>query len=196
MENKECNGKRRKLLKTIAAGSGAIFAGGLLPESWTKPVVNSVVLPAHAQTSVPPTTLPPTTLPPTTLPPTTPPPTTTLTYSCSIEGALEIYVGPPGTQAPVDYTIENTGTGPLTGGYLDGATDAGTTGGIMNVTDNNPTIPDPFLPGATFVYTLNAGITTPNCPQQGGAGSIAFGFISNETRCDVVIDVTCGAPPA
>lgn len=42
---------RRKLIKSIAAGSGAIVAGKNLPESWTKPVVDSVMLPAHAQTS-------------------------------------------------------------------------------------------------------------------------------------------------
>ena len=42
---------RRKLLKSIAAGSGAIVAGKSLPESWSRPVVDSVMLPAHAQTS-------------------------------------------------------------------------------------------------------------------------------------------------
>ena len=42
---------RRKLLKSIAAGSGAIVAGKSLPDSWSKPVVDSVMLPAHAQTS-------------------------------------------------------------------------------------------------------------------------------------------------
>jgi hypothetical protein len=42
---------RRKLLKSIAAGSGAIVAGKSLPESWSKPVVDSVMLPAHAQTT-------------------------------------------------------------------------------------------------------------------------------------------------
>lgn len=42
---------RRKLLKSIAAGSGAIVAGSSLPENWTKPVVDSVMLPAHAATS-------------------------------------------------------------------------------------------------------------------------------------------------
>jgi len=45
------NENRRKLLKSIAAGSGAIFAGKNLPESWSRPVVDSVLLPSHAQTS-------------------------------------------------------------------------------------------------------------------------------------------------
>jgi len=42
---------RRKLLKTIAAGSGAVITGKSLPESWKRPVVDAVLLPAHAQTS-------------------------------------------------------------------------------------------------------------------------------------------------
>ena len=42
---------RRKLLKSVAAGGGAIIAGKAIPESWVKPAVDSVVLPAHAQTS-------------------------------------------------------------------------------------------------------------------------------------------------
>lgn len=35
----------------MAAGSGAVIAGKSLPENWSKPVIDSVVLPAHAQTS-------------------------------------------------------------------------------------------------------------------------------------------------
>ena len=46
------NEKRRKLLKSIAIGSGAVIAGKTLPENWSKPVVDAVMLPAHAQTSV------------------------------------------------------------------------------------------------------------------------------------------------
>ena len=42
---------RRKLLKSVAAGGGAIIAGKTLPEKWTRPAVDSVMLPAHAQTS-------------------------------------------------------------------------------------------------------------------------------------------------
>ena len=45
---------RRKLLKSIAVGSGAIVAGKKLPDSWSRPVVDSVMLPAHAQTSIAP----------------------------------------------------------------------------------------------------------------------------------------------
>ena len=52
----EQNVNRRKLLKSMAAGSGAVIAGKSLPESWSKPVVDSVMLPAHAQTSPSPCT--------------------------------------------------------------------------------------------------------------------------------------------
>ncbi|MDB4522266.1 hypothetical protein N9100_02525 [Gammaproteobacteria bacterium] len=53
MTDKKSSENRRKLLKSIAAGSGAIVAGKSLPESWSRPVVDSVMLPAHAQTSQP-----------------------------------------------------------------------------------------------------------------------------------------------
>ncbi len=48
MTDKKSNDSRRKLLKSIAAGSGAVVAGKSLPESWSKPVINSIVLPSHA----------------------------------------------------------------------------------------------------------------------------------------------------
>lgn len=53
MASKESSESRRKLLKSIATSSGAVVAGKSLPESWTRPVVDSVILPAHAQTSPP-----------------------------------------------------------------------------------------------------------------------------------------------
>lgn len=48
---------RRRLLRSIAAGAGV--AATTLPKTWVTPVVDSVMLPAHAQTS--PTTCSPTT---------------------------------------------------------------------------------------------------------------------------------------
>jgi len=42
--------RRRSLIKALASG-GAVVAAGSLPRQWSKPVVDSVMLPAHAQTS-------------------------------------------------------------------------------------------------------------------------------------------------
>jgi hypothetical protein len=54
MKEEKIANSRRKLLKSIAAGGGAVVAGKSLPESWSHPVVDSVILPAHAETSAPP----------------------------------------------------------------------------------------------------------------------------------------------
>jgi len=72
---------RRPLLKAIGAGAGTGVALGLLPKSWMRPVVQSVIVPAHAAASpsVTTTTASPTTTvaPTTTVPATTGAPTTT-----------------------------------------------------------------------------------------------------------------------
>ncbi len=53
MTEKKTADSRRKALKSIAAGTGAVVAGKSLPESWAKPIVDSVILPAHALISDP-----------------------------------------------------------------------------------------------------------------------------------------------
>ncbi len=58
---------RRRVLKSITIGSGTIIGLSATPKRWMKPVISSIVLPAHAQT---------TTVPVTTPEPTQPPPTT------------------------------------------------------------------------------------------------------------------------
>jgi len=47
---KGVQGSRRRALKALVA-SGALGSASLLPERWLKPVVDSVVVPAHAQLS-------------------------------------------------------------------------------------------------------------------------------------------------
>ncbi len=42
---------RRKLLRSIVVSGGAVATGKVMPESWIKPAIDSVLLPAHAQTS-------------------------------------------------------------------------------------------------------------------------------------------------
>lgn len=43
---------KRRLLKALAGGGSVIAGSAILPVQWKQPVVDSVVLPAHAQTSV------------------------------------------------------------------------------------------------------------------------------------------------
>lgn len=43
---------RRKALKSMMAGGAAATGTGLLSKEWAKPIVDSVTLPAHAQTSL------------------------------------------------------------------------------------------------------------------------------------------------
>ncbi|MDZ7842411.1 MAG: hypothetical protein U5R46_16555 [Gammaproteobacteria bacterium] len=45
------NEPRRRLIKALASGGGIVATGSLLPTSWRTPVIDSVVLPGHAQTS-------------------------------------------------------------------------------------------------------------------------------------------------
>lgn len=49
MPDKKSVDNRRKLLKTFAVGSGAVLVEKSLPETWVKPVINSIVLPVHAE---------------------------------------------------------------------------------------------------------------------------------------------------
>lgn len=49
----QSNLNRRRLLKTFTAGGAAVMIGKNLPDNWVQPVVESVLLPSHAQTSAP-----------------------------------------------------------------------------------------------------------------------------------------------
>lgn len=69
-EGNEKNISRRQVMKTIAIGGVATAV--MLPGKWTKPIVDSVITPAHAASSAPATTAAPTS---TTAAPTTAPTT-------------------------------------------------------------------------------------------------------------------------
>ena len=43
---------RRNLLKSVVAGGGAVTVAKALPDQWARPVVDAVMLPTHAQTSM------------------------------------------------------------------------------------------------------------------------------------------------
>jgi hypothetical protein len=42
---------RRRMMKAVAASGGAITGMALLPEKWVTPIIQSVYLPAHAETT-------------------------------------------------------------------------------------------------------------------------------------------------
>ena len=44
---------RRKTLKTLAAGAGALAGSTVMPDRWITPIIQGIALPAHAQTSAP-----------------------------------------------------------------------------------------------------------------------------------------------
>lgn len=51
MQNKQKHLARRKLLRVIVTGGGVFATSQVLPNVWTKPIVEGVVLPAHAKSS-------------------------------------------------------------------------------------------------------------------------------------------------
>lgn len=57
MDKKNTNKGRRELLRALTVAGGAAAAASALPEKWTRPVIDRVEIPAHAQASGPSTTL-------------------------------------------------------------------------------------------------------------------------------------------
>jgi hypothetical protein len=51
-EDKKNSNDRRDSIRKILVGGGVIGASQALPSQWTNTVVNAVMLPAHAQTSL------------------------------------------------------------------------------------------------------------------------------------------------
>jgi hypothetical protein len=54
MANYDGHHDRRKVLRVLLIGGVATTLA--LPSKWMKPIINSVIVPAHAATSAPPTT--------------------------------------------------------------------------------------------------------------------------------------------
>jgi len=48
----DCNESRRRLIKTLFGGAAVTGTAALLPQRWTRPLVEAAVLPAHAQASL------------------------------------------------------------------------------------------------------------------------------------------------
>jgi len=51
VSDNENSRSRRRLLKALAGAGGVYTAGKVLPETWSRPVVDALTLPAHAQMS-------------------------------------------------------------------------------------------------------------------------------------------------
>ncbi|MGE0704364.1 MAG: hypothetical protein AB7F99_14100 [Vicinamibacterales bacterium] len=52
--NPDAHGRaRRRLLLTLAATGGAFASANVLPREWTRPIIDTIVVPAHAQASGP-----------------------------------------------------------------------------------------------------------------------------------------------
>jgi len=51
MKTRHSKAARRLILKSLAASGGGVIASKAIPKSWTRPVIDSVLLPAHASTS-------------------------------------------------------------------------------------------------------------------------------------------------
>lgn len=95
---------RRSALKKMLVGTGVAAGAAVLPDKWTKPVVDRILVPAHAQTSTTTTTT-----------------TTTTeaqpeyTFDCNIDASCGNSEGPPPNNGfPVTVTV--TGTVTATGG--------------------------------------------------------------------------------
>jgi hypothetical protein len=98
---------RRKLLKALAATSGAVVASQMLPGQWMKPVIESGVLPAHAVGS--PTRTPTSTPQPGITPTNTPQPgiTPTATPAANITGRwiIEFTITALGSEGSTVYKV-------------------------------------------------------------------------------------------
>jgi len=51
VEPKDKTKDRRTILKSIVAGSAVVSGNKVIPEQWSKPLTDSVILPSHAQTT-------------------------------------------------------------------------------------------------------------------------------------------------
>ena len=57
MDEKKISINRREAIKAMLAAGGALAASTLIPGKWTRPVVQSGYVPAHAQGTLPPLTV-------------------------------------------------------------------------------------------------------------------------------------------
>jgi len=152
------NKTRRKILETATAGTAI---GIILPKAWIKPIVESVILPAHAQAS------------------------TSESFSCEITGSPNVQIFSGSSTGPFIYTITNTGTEDLTN--TSGGIGNVTSG--VGFSTSLPSLPDPFVPGDTINFPINT-ITTTSCPTSGEQIIVSFNSDEAPT-CEFIVNVSC-----
>ena len=162
VNSKESSVKRRKILKSIATGSGAIIAGQSLPDNWAKPVVNAVMLPAHASTTDDTGSQPPG-ITTTSAPAPTPPPCDIVGEYCWVQPSFMTNISVQ-TDGSITITrIRTAGTAAQRGRTWVGTGMAsnGAQGGTFAIQAHR-TLPAPERPGNVrdFTGTLICGETT------------------------------------
>lgn len=172
---------KRKHIKKLALGTGAVATGlSMLPDTWIKPVINSVILPSHAQTTESPEPEP--------------------LASCSISGPAQItYQSGSTLQQDILYTITNTGQVGLSvsnfpANFKLSAAYGGDASGVSPVNANSPPAVlnpgeshDVFIPALTKPDNCNNGLNS--IPYTAGTLTINAEF--DQTSCEFVSMVTC-----
>ena len=138
---------RRKVLKAALTG-GALTAAHVLPGNWITPVVDFITVPAHAETSVPPTTTPSSPTPTTTRP---------LPCVCSLSG-IGINIFNNTFDATLAWQNCSSAAGwllTITGPQVNFSSGdpAGPTGNIT-FPPTDPGGGNTFQPNSTYIFTL------------------------------------------
>lgn len=116
---------RRRLIKAAAGSGGVIVGAKVAPKEWTKPIVDSVILPAHAQTS------------PTLFTITcegSPPNGSTVPQNGSVTASVTISPTPPAGETVIGELFCNGASrGTFVAGVTDGSSSGGSGGGPANL---------------------------------------------------------------
>ncbi len=156
------NNARRKLLGVIATGGGISIGSQSLPKKWARPVINSVLIPAHASTSLNVATAPGTIV------------------TTSAPGATTLAPGAT-TAAPITTTSVVTTLAPTTTTTIPPQLASVTTEEVNNIARTAPTgggnvTSDGGSPVTAkgLVYSLITGPTLTDGSVSGGSGTGVF----------------------
>ena len=163
---KNASTDRRKLLVGL---TGGVAGASQIPTQWTKPIIDSVLLPAHAQTSA--TTPAPTTAAPTTAAPTTQAPTTAAPCASPLLDASNV--------TTTDELVLRDPSGQTSGGT---ATTQIVNSSTVAISLSNALSVVPTAQG------VNLNVAVPSQLQPGQSGTISIGTMDN--LCQVTSTIT------